>query len=73
MLKEQVSTPSWDNQVLSPGNGKLGAWESLGQGEAVFQEAGVGPPVAQVPGILAPAQPGMWLLNFSLSLLNSFQ
>lgn len=58
MLKEQVSAPSWDNQVLFPGNGKLGAWESPGQGEAVLQKAGVRLPAAQVPGVLAPAPPG---------------
>lgn len=71
--QEWVSTPSWDNQVPSPGNGQLGGWESLGQSEAVLREAGVGLPVARVPGILAPAQPGTGLLNFSLGLLNFFQ
>lgn len=43
MLKEQVSAPSWDQQVLFPGTGKLGARGSLGQGEAVFREQVSGP------------------------------
>lgn len=42
MLKQQMSAPTWDHQVLSPGAGKLGAWGSLGQGDAVPRKQALG-------------------------------
>ena len=48
MLKEQMSAPTWDHQVLSSGTGKLGAWGVTGSGRHSAQKAGIRPPVAQI-------------------------